>query len=238
MGKKSSNYSNVNWGKSNAQIAKELGLDTSTVWRKRKRLNIPVFTTRNTGIETLNTGAVIDWDNSIRNSIKKRTYIKIQCPDCKQWRFTNSCTIRKIREGFINYCQQCTFNKRGKNSASGQRGIRKTLYGYIRRNIFTFREEERKIISPMLGTKSSVLLEHRAIMALYLQRPLLKTEIVHHLNGIKTDNRIENLQIINASDHKKEHKEIISELQSLRNEVIKLQKENKDLTILLAASMQ
>ena len=43
--------------------------------------------------------------------------------------------------------------------------------------------------------KKGTIFEHVFIMSEYIGRPLHEKETVHHINGIKTDNRIENLEL-------------------------------------------
>ena len=53
--------------------------------------------------------------------------------------------------------------------------------------------------------KDGYVLVHRLMMAEYLNRPLTEKEIVHHINGDISDNRIENLELMTLNEHAKLH---------------------------------
>ena len=50
------------------------------------------------------------------------------------------------------------------------------------------------------------VLRSRLVMAEYLGRPLLSTELVHHKNENTMDDRIKNLEIMNQSEHTTHHR--------------------------------
>lgn len=50
------------------------------------------------------------------------------------------------------------------------------------------------------------VMQHRLVMERHLGRTLTRKEVVHHINGITNDNRIENLMVFNAGEHTTLHR--------------------------------
>jgi uncharacterized protein YlaI len=54
-----------------------------------------------------------------------------------------------------------------------------------------------------MARKDGYVMEHRLVVAQAIGRPLLRTEVVHHVNGNPADNRLENLELFATNkDHK------------------------------------
>ena len=58
--------------------------------------------------------------------------------------------------------------------------------------------------SSLMASHTGRVLEHRLVMAKKIDRPLKTSEHVNHINHDKTDNRTENLEIMNPSEHSRE----------------------------------
>jgi len=105
-------------------------------------------------------------------------------------------------------------NKKRGNAHHKWRGGRIKQEGYIL--IYLYPSD---FFYPMVHNQNYVY-EHRLIMARYLGRCLKSSEEVHHLNGIKDDNRIENLAMVDKRQH--ERKTFIKLLQERIRELEQL----------------
>jgi transposase len=78
---------------------------------------------------------------------------------------------------------------RGERSASWKGGRVRVVNGYTAVRI--------DVTDPLrvMAQKHGYVLEHRLVMARSLGRPLAKQETVHHINGDRSDNGLENLQL-------------------------------------------
>ncbi len=70
--------------------------------------------------------------------------------------------------------------------------------------------------------------EHRLVVEKRISRYLLKSEPVHHINGIRDDNRDENLQLLTPHDHST--KTLLCQQCPLRKEIRLLRWQMKELT--------
>ena len=100
-----------------------------------------------------------------------------------------------------------------RNSMKGKRnalkeGKRKNSQGYI-----------------IVFLKGKYVFEHRLVAEKKLGRHLKPSEIVHHINGIRDDNRPENLIVlVNNSVHSKVHGNRYTFIQHLQQKIRELEK--------------
>jgi hypothetical protein len=99
-------------------------------------------------------------------------------------------------------CREATREARiGKRSYAWKGGIIRDRVGYIHIWNPDHPNASKTGRGSYRGGKGGYVLAHRLIMADYLGRPLGKNESVHHINGIKDDNRIENLELMQKRVH-------------------------------------
>lgn len=78
--------------------------------------------------------------------------------------------------------------RRGEKSPTWKGGKTRSRKGYV-----------------VLRNDGDVIFEHRAVMEAHIGRKLTDDEVVHHINGDKTDNRLENLQLMTRGEHSTMH---------------------------------
>ena len=111
-------------------------------------------------------------------------------PTCRQ-----KCSKTKFKKGF--HCSPKTEFKKG-SKGHWKGGRIKDKQGYI----LIYQPSHPTIINKL----RKYIREHRLVMEKHIGRNLLPNERVHHINGIKSDNRIKNLILFkNESKHIQHH---------------------------------
>lgn len=146
--------------------------------------------------------------SEIGQKAKRIKFIWAPCTDCGTPRWVLYRV--QLNEPRWALCHKCSRKVVGYNQTGSGKGYKsKEGYRYIR-------VPEEDPYHPMVKPNGHVL-EHRLVMAKFLGRCLESNEIVHHLNGIKDDNSLENLKLVTRQTHGHAndiYKARISELES------------------------
>ena len=160
----------------------------------------------------------IHWDiTDVSPEGKKLSRVEIVCGKCHKTRMVNLHSIRQrisLGKPFTGLCLACSKSvfkppintMRGRDSPLFRDGKTITAGGYISVTLSSLQTEHLSIALQMVGKSlPQRLLEHRLVMALSLGRPLYDFEVVHHKNGDRQDNRIENLELFTRGNHHAGH---------------------------------
>lgn len=138
-----------------------------------------------------------------RPSNDRVSRIWLACIDCGKERWVRLAN-EKPKHTRCTSCARKHFGleERGCNHPLWKGGRIYTSDGYVA----VYIQRENKFF-PMVGKCfrwGGYILEHRLLMATHLGRLLTSKELVHHKNGIKDDNRIENLELATRKNHFKD----------------------------------
>lgn len=125
-------------------------------------------------------------------------YMLLVCSFCGKERWVTQANAKNGGSQICLSCQQQVATTKSK--IANWKGGRIIQDGYM--TVFLHPDD---FFYPMRFNSKSYVLEHRLVMAKHLGRCLQSWEIVHHKNGDRLDNRIENLELHNRSEHRREH---------------------------------
>lgn len=119
--------------------------------------------------------------------------VTLVCSHCGKSYKTRASRKQTKRNFCSRKCQHSFFI--GNNAPAYKTGRKITEAGYV------------LILKPGHPRRvgGSYVYEHILVMEKHLGRFLEKNEVVHHINGVKVDNRVDNLQVVSPQEHRKIH---------------------------------
>ena len=133
-----------------------------------------------------------------------KSKVAFVCPRCGKEReiFKQHLTEPNFR-GFCWDCHMKRLHEKRRNRPMSDRPVlKRKTDGYLEIIL-----PETHWCYPMASKARHSILVHRLVMAEYLKRLLEPWEIVHHINGIRDDNRGENLQLVSRQSHQQSYQD-------------------------------
>lgn len=149
-----------------------------------------------------------------------RKRVSRECVHCKKTFEVHECRTRRLGRGNVAaFCSKPCHYAHG-SSLKGTGAKRYLNHGYV----FIYAPDHPKAkISTRRGMRSQYVREHVIVMEQKLGRYLQPGENVHHINGIRNDNRPENLELWNRPQPAGQRKsDLILENERLRRELEEL----------------
>jgi hypothetical protein len=157
--------------------------------------------------------------SSGKKSKRKRisTHVKLQCNNCNSifTKEAHDLNPKRRNNNYEHFCGKCgdvyslatkSYNKKNPNKHDHLLGTKITdSHGYTQLYVSNNYKYKTKETSSVYGGR---IREHIHVMQEHIDRPLKKGEVVHHIDGDKSNNNISNLDLCTVQGHNNCHAKI------------------------------
>lgn len=158
-----------------------------------------------------------DWTSKSGKKFKKPVRVKMchfECDSCGTpfQRKGSDVSPKRLNNNYKHFCDNC--KDYGKFAELGRetqiRNLEKRIgekkidsHGYVQ--VYVGPKSSDKCLHSTRGHYCGSVREHILVMSEHLGRPLEEGEVVHHIDGDKTNNDLQNLQLMSVDEHNALH---------------------------------